>query len=155
MYRLSVVRNARALVSALWEAPQTALGAVVFALSRATGRAERVVRARGRLFVEVRGFAVSLGAFVFWSREHTTRFFHIDGENRAHEYGHTFQSRLLGPLYLPLVGIPSVSRNVYAVGYGLVTGKRWLGYFDGYPERWADRLGGVDRVAAKRTWPLP
>jgi hypothetical protein len=63
-----------------------------------------------------------------------------------HELGHRVQSRWLGPLYLPLVGLPSVARAVYAVTYREVTGKRWRGYFDAYPERWADELGGISRA---------
>jgi hypothetical protein len=30
-----------------------------------------------------------------------------DFEFLAHEYGHTLQSKILGPLYLPVIGIPS------------------------------------------------
>jgi hypothetical protein len=91
--------------------------------------------------------------FVFWSSETTTRWFHLDSAVRDHEYGHTFQSRWLGPLYLPVVGVPSVLRNVYAVAYREITGERWRGYFDGFPERWADELGGVDRERLKQSWP--
>jgi len=63
----------------------------------------------------------------------------------AHELGHTKQSRLLGPLYLPVVGLPSISRAAYALVHREVTGKQWTGYYEGYPENWADRLGGVCR----------
>lgn len=143
----------RDLFLAVWELPQNALGAAVLAVSRATGRVRATERAKDRLFVEVSGFAVSLGWFVFWSGETTTRWFHIDAAVRDHEYGHTFQSRWLGPLYLPIVGVPSVLRNVYAFAYREVAGVRWQGYFDGFPERWADRLGGVDRERMKHTWP--
>lgn len=143
------------MVLALWELPQNVLGAALYGAVRATGRCRGVERDRERLFVEVTGIAVSLGWFVFWSGEHTAPSFHIDRANREHEYGHTFQSRWLGPLYLPVVGVPSVLRNVYSVGYHLVTRRRWQGYFDGFPEDWADRLGGVDRAALKREWPPP
>jgi len=101
------------------------------------------------------GLAVSLGWFVFWCPPVTTRWFHIDRGVRDHEFGHTFQSRWLGPLYLPLVGLPSTLRNVYGIGYRELTGRRWQGYFDGYPEKWADELGGLDRAQLKREWPLP
>ena len=73
--------------------------------------------------------------------------------SRDHEIGHTFQSGWLGPLYLVLVGVPSVARGVYAVAYREWTGRRWRGYFDGWPERQADRLGGVDREAIRAGWP--
>ena len=143
----------RDVLLALWELPQNVLGGAVLVLARATGKVRGTERAKDRLFVEVSGFAVSLGWFVFWSGETTTRWFHIDSAVRDHEYGHTFQSRWLGPLYLPVVGVPSVMRNLYAVAYREVAGVRWRGYFDGFPERWADQLGGVDRDRAKRAWP--
>src|SRR6185369_10455986 len=87
----------------------------------------------------------SLGYFVFYSRGEG-RYFVLDERIRDHEWGHSFQSRLLGPLYLPLVGVPSIARVLYAVVFREVTGRRWEGYFDAYPEDWADRLGGVVRA---------
>ncbi len=128
----------------LWELPQNLLGLAVLGAELSLGTVRGVARERGRVFVESSKNAVSLGAFVFWSRG-ASRYFVLDDSTREHEYGHTFQSRLLGPLYLPLVGVPSVLRVVYAVAYRELTGERWGGYFDGYPERWADQLGGVTR----------
>lgn len=56
-----------------------------------------------------------------------------------HELGHARQSMFLGPLYLLVVGIPS-----------LVWNRLWRpswkrDYYWFYTERWADRLGGVKR----------
>ncbi len=132
---------------ALWELPQNALGALNFAWNGVRKRIERVVVDRERLMIELRegGAGVSLGTFVFWSR-HDHPFVPVGAENRDHELGHSIQSRLLGPMYLPLVGVPSVARVVYAVGHRAITGKRWAHYYDGYPERWADRLGAVNRA---------
>ena len=48
-------------------------------------------------------------------------------------------------LYLPVVGLPSISRAGYALVYREVTGRQWTRYYEGFPERWADRLGGVSR----------
>jgi len=135
---------------ALWELPQNILGAALYQVCRLRGIVKSTEHEEERFFVEVDSeFAVSLGWFVFWSGEQNTRWFRIDRTVRAHEYGHTFQSKMLGPLYLPLVGVPSVMRNVYAFAYREITGRRWTGYFDGYPENWADRLGGVDRTKIK------
>ena len=135
----------RRLAFALWELPQNALGAANFALSGALGRVERVTRDRGRVMIELRrSGAVSLGSFVFWTRADNP-WVPVGAENRDHEFGHSIQSRMLGPLYLPLVGVPSSARALYAVGYRVVRGKRWAHYYDGWPEKAADRLGGVDR----------
>lgn len=132
-----------------WELPQNVLGASLLATEGLLGTVKSVRRDRGRLFVESTHTAVSLGWFVFWARGEN-RWFVLDGATREHEYGHTRQSRLLGPLYLPLVGVPSALRVVYAVAHRELTGRRWGGYFDGYPEDWADRLGGVRRADRAR-----
>ncbi len=65
-------------------------------------------------------------------------------ENRSsqlHEYGHHRQSLYLGWLYLIVVGIPSTIRCVYCSKKN--KGSRW--YYSGFPENWADSLGGVSR----------
>ena len=58
----------------------------------------------------------------------------------AHEYGHSVQSRCWGWLYLPVVGLVSDVRcklHLYKDGE----------YFEGWPEKQADDLGGVKRDA--------
>jgi len=136
----------RRLALILWELPQNALGVANLAVNGARRRVERIVLERERVMIELGegGAGVSLGAFVFWSR-HDNPFVPVGPENRDHEYGHSRQSRLLGPMYLPLVGAPSVARVMFAVAHRAVTGKRWAHYYDGYPENWADRLGAADR----------
>lgn len=131
-------------LSLLWEAPQTALGVVMLGAEAARGRILRIEVEGGRLVVESRGTGISLGYVVFWSRA-DSRWHRLDLRNRAHELGHAEQSRLLGWLYLSIVGVPSMSRAAYALLYREVTGRRWDGYYDGFPENWADRLGGVER----------
>ncbi len=138
---------------ALWELPQNLLGAGLLLAHRALGRAKSEQREHQRLFIESDWVAVSLGYFVFWMEPSASRHFFLDAATRDHEYGHTFQSRLLGPLYLPLVGAPSVSRVAYAIAYRELTGRRWRHYFDGWPERQADRYGGVDRAQIRQAWP--
>jgi hypothetical protein len=138
--------------SVLWEQPQTALGAAVLLVRWACGLVERVEWAGGRALVLSRGGGVSLGLFVFYNGRES-RWFYPGSGTREHEYGHTFQSRWLGPLYLLLVGIPSFGRGTYAVVYREWTGRRWRGYFDGWPEKQADRLGGVDRERIRAGWP--
>ncbi len=129
---------------AIWELPQNLIGASLFGVELLLGRVVAIERQNGRCLIESKQSAVSLGWFVFWARGEN-RWFVFDDSTRAHEFGHTFQSRLLGPLYLPLVGAPSAVRVAYAILHRELRGRRWGGYFDGYPERWADRLGGVER----------
>lgn len=132
----------RSVALTLWELPQDALGLLLLGAARALGDVVALERDKGRLFVESRSLGVSLGYFVFWSRGRN-RYFRADTLMKRHEYGHSFQSRWLGPLYLPLVGVPSVSRVLYGMAYREVKGTQWLNYYAGYPENWADRLGGI------------
>lgn len=59
-----------------------------------------------------------------------------------HEYGHVRQSRMLGPLYLFVVGIPSAINNLRS----RKDAKVYENYYNMYPENWADKLGGVTRT---------
>lgn len=57
-----------------------------------------------------------------------------------HEFGHVRQSRMLGWLYLIVIGLPSV---LWAwLGERIAPGKSYYWF---YTERWANRLGGVER----------
>lgn len=53
-----------------------------------------------------------------------------------HEVGHTLQSRMLGPFYLLVVGIPSVILNIVSRFNKKVNNT----YYERYPEKWANRL---------------
>ena len=131
---------------ASWELPQSVLGALVLAAVLLGGSALEVSRRYGRVCVRTGRLGVSLGAFVFWFR----------GSGRdpeevlRHEIGHTVQSRLLGPLYLPVVGLPSMARVGYAMLHRRRYGTRWRNYRKGFPENWADRL--APRRSGHRRW---
>ena len=56
-----------------------------------------------------------------------------------HERGHSIQSMILGPLYLFVIGIPSI---LWAAWWNE---DRGVSYYSFYTERWADYLGGVNR----------
>lgn len=58
-----------------------------------------------------------------------------------HEKGHSIQSKYLGFFYLLVVGIPSVCRNILCRINPKKYNEDW--YYSGYPENWADKLGGV------------
>jgi hypothetical protein len=138
-------RYARATALFVWELPQNLLGAARLGLALAQRRVRRVRFENERLMIELRGgAAVSLGLFVLWTSEDNP-YVPVGPENARHELGHSLQSRWLGPLYLPVVGVPSTMRVLYAVAYRTLYGKRWGGYYDGFPESWADALGGVDK----------
>ena len=92
--------------------------------------------------------SVSLGIFVFVTDK---PYFYdkikdeipgneIESRILVHEYCHTIQSLMLGPLYFFVVGIPS---TVWAFIPSLVKKRheKQISYFTLYPERWANYLG--------------
>lgn len=77
---------------------------------------------------------ISLGKYALLSK--------VSSENvlsvRHEGIGHALQSRYLGPLYLVVIGIPSV---IWASLYRC-TGKSYYWF---YTERWADKLADINR----------
>ena len=85
---------------------------------------------------------VSLGDYIIFAD-----YKYADDNSVKHEFGHQKQSFYLGPLYLVVVGVPSVVRNVYdRFAHGSWNNKeRIIWSYGGYPEKWADKLGNVQR----------
>jgi len=126
--------------SILWELPQNSLGIIFFAFCLFPRGPVGVTIEGGRIFMQIKCNGLSLGHFIFWSTVGPGDF---NGSwcIKRHEYGHSLQSMLFGPLYLPLIGLPSAFRFVYAKYYYLKNNKKWKNYFKGYPENWAESLG--------------
>ena len=129
-----------------WELPQTLLGVGLYAVQRLRGRVFSVEQMPdGRRLIETTGLGISLGGFVYWSRRDAFGNPFQVRLIRAHELGHTVQSRRLGWLYLPTVGIASGSRALYAMAYFKRHRRVWGRYFDAWPESMADAHGGIHR----------
>lgn len=90
--------------------------------------------------------SISLGMFVFvTSKPYFVKKFEgqISAEelsNRllVHEYGHTIQSLILGPLYLILIGIPSTLWGFFGAKNRK---EKQIPYCSFVTEKWANRLG--------------
>ncbi len=137
----------------LWGAPQTLVGLFVFL----RWCRQPHFRYHGALVTvwDTCG-GISLGLFVFIpasARQPARSDEPAPGSYRrysrilSHEYGHTLQSLLLGPLYLPVIGIPSW------LWCNLPPLRRWrkrtgTDYDSLYTERWATAWG---RRMAHRT----
>jgi hypothetical protein len=67
---------------------------------------------------------------------------------KAHEWGHTRQSRIFGPLYLIVIGVPSLFGNAV---WDMLFHRKWPAqkthewYMSRYPEKWANELGGLNQ----------
>ncbi len=112
----------------IWCAPQLIVGLLVKLFTGAK-KDER------GLYIWKLGYGLSLDSFVFVHKNAS--------ENTIkHEQGHTKQSRLLGPLYLFVIGIPSA---IWCHCFEWYRKKNNVSYYDFYCEKWADELGGVNR----------
>lgn len=124
-----------------WGLVQTLAGAVVFLIY---ARCEHFSFGGAVVTVWKRAGGVSLGMFIFIASERAVRrgIPHEEVRERivVHEYGHSVQSLILGPLYLPVIGLPSI---IWA-GAPCFCEKRRRGgisYYSFWTERLANRLG--------------
>ncbi len=92
--------------------------------------------------------SMSVGMFVFITDEpffceklafsHTRE--ELSSRLLVHEYGHTIQSLILGPLYLIVIGIPSTLWGFLPCFNKKRHGEQ-ISYFSFFTERWANYLG--------------
>ena len=81
--------------------------------------------------------SISLGEFVFLCPSHWG-----DEVTLLHEDGHRKQSRLLGWLYLPVIGIPSL---IWCGLFGWYREENNVSYYAFYTEKWADAINNIKR----------
>lgn len=126
----------------LWQLPQNLAG-LIFVSIMYNDRTGFYIDFKGphpelpssRIFLSdrMRG-GITLGRYVVLALAYSQ-----DYNAWAHECGHSIQSMILGPLYLLIIGIPSL---IWAAWWN---NSRGVSYYSFYTERWADRLGGVTR----------
>ena len=137
-----ILRNLVLPILLIWELPQILSGLLVFSIMKIKRRIVRIVKEKHHFFIETPNTGVSLGWFIFWTPR-ANRFIYLKNDCRMHEYGHARQSARLGPFYLLVVGIPSVLRVFYRWRYRKKYHQNWSNYYNGFPEDWADSLGGI------------
>lgn len=118
----------KSVILYLWQFPQNILGLLLRAFYKGsdTDYKDVVVRRSSKMCG-----GISLGEYIIvseWSGVCTIE----------HEYGHCKQSRMLGWLYLLVIGLPSIV-------WAFVNRFTRLDYYAFPTERWADRLGNVIR----------
>lgn len=77
---------------------------------------------------------VTLGEYIFVYQKYTDLSRVIQ-----HETGHVKQSRILGPLYLLVIGLPSI---IHAALHRVAC--RNDNYYHFYTEKWANKLAGLE-----------
>lgn len=124
----------------LWQLPQNLLGLLLLLWYK---REKVYHRLNGRTFyyTDEMPSGISLGNYIIMNREDRE-------DGMRHEYGHSIQSRILGPLYLLVIGIPSACGNLF----DRLFHKKWhwskqmKWYYNQPWEKWADELGNVKRT---------
>lgn len=120
------------ILSFIWQLPQSLIGIIMLLFFRVFGYV-KLISYRKLCFIyeaECMSGGISLGNFAIVSPKSAKR-----PEIIAHEQlGHTWDSKLMGPLYLFIVGIPSLLNA-------------WFDftdcYYDFYPERWSNKHAGL------------
>lgn len=128
----------------LWQLPQNIVGA--FCILKYDHYALKF-SSKGKTievyFKKWFGSGVSLGDTIILDNKYykSDRYSQTVLNTIYHEHGHQIQSRILGPLYLPTVGLLSLLGNIVFRIF-----KIKAKYYYKLPwEWWADKLGGVVR----------
>lgn len=120
----------------VWQLPQNALGALfkkVLIMNDAIWDSLNNENQHCIVYVTYVDGAVSLGKYIFVSAEYDNLYYII-----AHEKGHSVQSKYLGPLYLIVIGLPSVIWKL--IHKKLVPNKNYYWF---YTEAWANKIAKI------------
>lgn len=114
----------------IWQLPQNLVGLIYMIILKGE---KRIVKQRNTAFyvAPTMNGGVSLGNYIFLSERSGLKEPAYD-----HEFGHCIQSRILGPLYLPIVGLCS--------GLHCLFHNRKNNYYEFWTEKWANKLGGIE-----------
>ena len=125
----------------LWQLPQNLLGLCVIKFTKAIKKSHKT----GIVYWYTKRyqFGVSLGNYIIIGNYMD----YVSDKTVKHEHGHQYQSMYLGWLYLLIVGLSSIVRNIWDRiahrKWSYIESNDW--YYSQFPERWADVLGGVKR----------
>lgn len=127
----------------IWQLPQNLCGLFYKNISKDNRIAEvenddsRSVGAKVYLQKSLGG--VTLGKYIFINQDYTDKEFVI-----KHECGHVKQSKILGPLYLLVIGIPSLLHAWLSKYIGCCYKNGEYNYYHFYTESSANKLMGIE-----------
>ena len=128
-----IIKYIRNLILFIWQLPQHIVALIYFGylvmMCKDLGVDSRYKQATVIPCI-MRG-AVTLGDYVFVGLTSEYR------KTVKHELGHTIQSKILGPLYLIVIGIPSIT---YCGLRRIFPSLRKKNYYNFYTEKWANNL---------------
>lgn len=112
----------------LWQLPQNLLG-LAYLLLFSNSQKRFYDRFHYYYDYSMRG-SVTLGEYIFTGSKASSTL--------RHEYGHVIQSRILGPLYLIIIGLPSILHA--AIKNEHCCDHYSEGYYHFFTEKWAQKL---------------
>lgn len=135
----------------LWQLPQHLVALIILSIN-CFNFYVKIVEKRKVYFVKHCVFrsGVSLGDYVILHRKYDSKDYYVTSELVTvikHKFGHSVQSKIFGPTYLLLVGIPSIFRALYGdlqENMNFLERRKW--YYSGYPEDWADKISNIKRI---------
>lgn len=136
------------IILIIWQIPQEILGFLIWLILNEDKKPIKTNIGPCKFYFchKARWWGVSLAHFIMLSYNETQW-------TLKHEIGHQKQSRMLGPLYLLLIGLPSISFNIW----DRIAHKKWKSYeridwyYNKLPwERWANKLMGITYDANKQ-----
>lgn len=122
----------------IWQLPQVLVGLFLLALYKKSSKVIYKDDYETIYSCNITG-GISLGTIILINKYMCTK------NTIAHEQGHAKQSRILGWLYLIIIGIPSLIHAWINNIIGCCDNKS-TGYYHFYTEKWADKLSNVKRV---------
>ena len=124
----------------IWQLPQNLLGVIWKNIKKGsivTPISSNDIESVGaKAYLIKAGGAVTLGKYVLISQTYRDQ-----GMTIKHECGHVKQSKMLGPLYLIVIGVPSI---LHAWLNDYIGCDEESGYSHFYTEKWADKLMGIN-----------
>lgn len=124
----------------VWQLPQNLLGVLWKNIKKNSIITEisndDIESVGAKAYLTKAGGAVTLGKYVFISQ-----IYRDQGMTIKHECGHVKQSKMLGPLYLIVIGVPSI---LHARLNDYIGCDKESGYSHFYTEKWADKLMGIN-----------
>lgn len=146
---IKLLKTIKEIILWIWQMPQNLLGLILLLVYKPD---LKCTASNGNIvyFSKYMPGGISLGKYSIIDKDYYTYTAKCDMEKTMeldvtkHEaLGHGTQSRILGPLYLPVVGLQSI---IWAWIY---PSRRYPytknGYYKFWTEKWADKLAGVVR----------
>lgn len=125
----------------IWQLPQNLCGYIYKNISK-NNRKEKIenttIKKLGiEAYAKTSPGSVSLGKYIFITEKNKN-----NRNTILHECGHSKQSRILGPLYLIIIGIPSI---IWSMLHSYIPYFWKYSYHSFCTEKWADKLMLIKR----------